>query len=94
MTIILGVHLGDIVHVVEGFQDIGDGRIEVAKLLKLGDILAEIRRLQLQEATMAEDMHYSMYFSNLRPLGPEQLERLVEAQREQLAAAGASSQAQ
>jgi len=81
----VGVHLGDIVHVVEGFQDIGDGRIEVAKLTKLGEILGEIRKLQLQDGSLAEDMQYSLFFNNIRPLAPDQLERLVEIQREQLA---------
>jgi hypothetical protein len=75
----IGVHLGDLVHIAEGYLDPEDGKYDLAKILKLGDVLIEIRKFQTQipaSSMPSEDMTYTLWLHGLKPLTPEVLEKL------------------
>jgi hypothetical protein len=74
--------LGDIVHIVEGIPDLEDGKIELAKVQRLGEVLIELRKLQLQPCALTEDSQYSLFFHNMKPLSPEVLEKMSNDQRD------------
>eukprot|EP01122_Echinamoeba_exundans_P003988 TRINITY_DN14027_c0_g1_i1.p1 TRINITY_DN14027_c0_g1~~TRINITY_DN14027_c0_g1_i1.p1 ORF type:complete len:882 (+),score=178.56 TRINITY_DN14027_c0_g1_i1:264-2648(+) len=74
----IGVHLGDLVHIAEGYLDPEDGKYDLAKILKLGEVLIEIRKFQTQIPAAAmpnEDMTYTLWLHGLKPLAPEVLEK-------------------
>lgn len=62
----IGVHLGDIVHLMEGFTEVMKGEYEVAKVMQMGSILGQWRTWQDQEVNIEEDTLYTHFFHNLR----------------------------
>lgn len=61
----VGVHLGDIVHLMEGYADACKGEYEASKVVQLGTILAQWRAWQEQEIDIEEDSTHSLFFHNL-----------------------------
>lgn len=90
----IGVHLGDLVHISEGYLDPEDGKYELAKIVKLGEVLIEIRKFQTQlpnALVPGEDMTYTLWLHNLKPLAPEILEKLsLEHKEREMEAAKAN----
>jgi hypothetical protein len=62
--------------------DLDDGRLELIKVQRLGEVLLELRKLQLQPCALTEDIVYSLFINNLKPLSPEVLEKMSMEQRE------------
>lgn len=67
---VVGIHLGDLVHILEGHTTDVDGYYELQQILRMGETMTMLKKVKLQACIVDEDASVSHFFANLASYYP------------------------